>query len=212
MTEPVRRSSRAVLVHGLGRTPMSLARLARQLRAAGHVAESVGYVAALESLEQIRDRVRARLLSASRRGLPYAVIGHSLGGLLARLALVDWPSSARPPKLLITLGTPTRPPRLARRLQHAWWYRAGAGDPGQRLADPLVFRAAGRLPTKCIAVVGTAGWRGVVSPFGDDLNDGLVAVDEAVPADPWQLVQVPALHTFLMNAAPVRSLICRELA
>ena len=75
-----------------------------------------------------------------------------------------------PAKAAITLGTPTRPPRLARRLQHAWWYRAGAGDPGQRLADPLVFRAAGRLPTKCIAVVGTAGWRGVVSPFGDDLK------------------------------------------
>ena len=92
------------------------------------------------------------------------------------------------------------------------WYRAGAGDPGQRLADPLVFRSAGRLPTKCIAVVGTAGWRGAVSLFGDDLNDGFVAIDEAVPADPWQLVQVPALHTFLMNAAPVRSLICRELA
>src|SRR6266545_2243859 len=83
---------RVLLLHGLGRTPLSLARLGRELRRAGHVPELVGYVAAVERFAVIRARVRRRLEHAARRGEPYAAVGHSLGGLLVRAALTEWPA------------------------------------------------------------------------------------------------------------------------
>jgi alpha-beta hydrolase superfamily lysophospholipase len=118
---------RLLLVHGMGRTPLSLARLARFLRRDGHQIERVGYVAALESFSRIRRRVRHRLEALARRGEPYAVIGHSLGGLTLRSALGNL---APAPVCLVMLATPNQSPRLARRLQRFWPYRLLTGESG----------------------------------------------------------------------------------
>jgi hypothetical protein len=79
-----------LLVHGMGRTPLSLFRLARHLRRAGHRPEVVGYVAAVERFPVIRDSIRRRLELAARSGRPYAALPL--------------------PRHLIMLGTPSRPP------------------------------------------------------------------------------------------------------
>ena len=60
-------------------------------------------------------------------------------------------------------------------------------------------------------IAGTAGPRGRWSPFGDESNDGVVAVSEARlgNAEP---VLVPVIHTLLMDAVAVRakiSALCR---
>jgi hypothetical protein len=200
---------RVVLVHGLGRTPLSMVSLARRLRAAGHETGSIGYVAALEPFQRIVDRVRGRLLACAAEG-PYAAVGHSLGGLLLRAALAGI-APAQLPKLLVTLGSPTRPPRLARRLRNVWLYRWFAGDSGQLLADAdfLATLHVPQLPYTAIA--GTRGWPDNVGPFGDALNDGVVAVDETVTARTVEHLHVPAFHTFLMNDRAVARHICLRL-
>jgi alpha-beta hydrolase superfamily lysophospholipase len=128
---------RLLLVHGMGRTPLSLTRLARYLRREGHHVERVGYVAALESFSRIRRRVRHRLEALARRGERYAVIGHSLGGLALRATLGNL---APAPACLIMLATPNQSPRLARRLQRFWPYRLVTGESGQLLASENFFR------------------------------------------------------------------------
>lgn len=46
---------------------------------------------------------------------------------------------------------------------------------------------------------GTSGPRGALSPFGNEPNDGILTVSEtALGAFP--VIQVPALHTFIMNS------------
>jgi hypothetical protein len=57
-----------LLVHGMGRTPLSMRRLARDLRRAGHDVHQLGYSAALESVAQIARRVRDRLEGIGRDG------------------------------------------------------------------------------------------------------------------------------------------------
>lgn len=47
---------RVLLVHGMARTTLSLAGLARSLRHQGHEPISTGYVAALESFSTVWDR------------------------------------------------------------------------------------------------------------------------------------------------------------
>jgi pimeloyl-ACP methyl ester carboxylesterase len=200
-----------VLVHGLGRTRFSLAGLARHLRRAGHATEIVGYVAAREPFARIRDRVRARLLASATRG-PYAAIGHSLGGLLLRAALEDYPPEAALPALLVTLGTPTRPPRLARRLRDLWFYRRLAGECGQLLADPAFLASLNVPPVPYTAIAGTRGWPRYVGPFRDAPNDGVVALDETTTVGSVEHLHVPAFHTFLMDSRAVQVHICERLS
>jgi hypothetical protein len=200
-----------LLVHGMGRTPLSLFRLARHLRRAGHQPRVVGYVAAVERFPTIRDRVRRRLEAAARSGQPYAAIGHSLGGLLLRAALDGWPAALPLPRHLIMLGTPNRPPRLARRLHRLWPYRLVNGECGRLLAQVEFFMGLPPLGVPCTIVAGTGGWRSRWSPFGPDANDGIVAVDEAELDGPAYLARVPVRHTFMMNDRRVRDLVLHAL-
>ena len=194
---------RVVLVHGLGRTPLSMVRLARSLRKAGHATELIGYIAALEPFERIRLRVRARLLASAAAGT-YAAVGHSLGGVLLRAALADFPAEATLPRLLVTLGTPTRPPRLARLLRNAWLYRRLAGECGQLLANGEFLASLHVPPVQSTAIAGTRGWPNYVGPFGDTPNDGVVALDETTTHVSVEHLRVPAFHTFLMNSSEVQ--------
>src|SRR4051794_26826293 len=104
-----------LLVHGLGRTPLSLFGLAPALRRAGHHTRFFGYSPTFEPLPRIVRRLTAVLRGFAARGRPVGLVGHSLGGLLLRLALPAVPE-LRVHRLLM-LGTPNRPPRLAAR---AW--------------------------------------------------------------------------------------------
>jgi len=200
-----------LLVHGMGRTPLSLFRLARHLRRAGHRPRVVGYVTAVERFPTIRDRVRRRLELAAHSGRPYAAIGHSLGGLLLRAALGGWPAALPLPRHVIMLGTPNRPPRLARRLQRLWPYRLVNGECGRLLARAEFFTGLPPMAVPCTIVAGTGGWRGGWSPFGHDANDGVVAVAEAEMDGPAHLAQVPVRHTFMMNDRRVRALLLNAL-
>ena len=110
------------------------------------------------------------------------------------------------------LGTPNRPPRLARRFGSFWPFQLAAGDPGRRLGDAQFF-AALPLPTVPYTIIaGTAGYRGRVGPFGTEQNDGLVAVTETLVADADQPFLLPVAHTFMMNNSDVRAAVRRAFA
>ena len=201
-----------LLVHGMGRTPMSMRRLARALQRGGHTVHRLGYSATLESMEQISARVRSQLELLSHDGRALVVVGHSLGAVLLRMAIGREPAMHNPPRHLVMLGPPNQSPRLARRLRGFWPYRFFNGDAGQRLADPdfLAHLPPLRIPYTILA--GTGGRRGRLSPFGNDPNDGLVALSETrlLPDDP--VIEVPARHTFLMNHRQVRQEILQIIA
>ena len=155
-----------LLIHGLARTPLSLLGLARDLRRAGHRTELVAYSGALESFPRIIARVRHRLGMAAARGAPYAVVGHSLGGLIVRAALDPWPADRPLPRHVVMLGTPSRVPRLARRLHRGWPYRLVNGVCGQLLAEPVFFARLPRPAVPTTVIAGTKSWPRALSPFG----------------------------------------------
>jgi hypothetical protein len=203
---------RVLLIHGLTRTPLSLIGLARDLRRAGHQTEQVAYSGAVESFPRIVARVRRRLGAAARGAGSYAVVGHSLGGLIVRAALDPWPPTLPLPRHLIMLGTPSRVPQMARRLQHWWPYRLVNGECGQLLADPGFFARLPRPAVPITVIAGTKSWPSALSPFGGVPNDGVVAVDETRPDAGSALIEVPASHTFMMNNRRVRATVREVLA
>jgi hypothetical protein len=97
------------------------------------------------------------------------------------------------------------PPRAAG-LAWRWFppFRLLARGCARLLTSPESFAALPELTVPFTTIAGTAGPRWRFSPFGDELNDGLVAVSEArLPgAEP---VLVPALHTVLMDGIAVRA-------
>lgn len=131
-------SIRVLLVHGLGRTPLSLVLLARRLQRENYRPESFGYYAFAESHQRIQERLVRRLKSVANEGAPVGLVGHSLGGLLLRQAVAQVPELQV--RNLIMLGTPNQPPRMARRAKQWRAFRVLARSCGEFLATPEAFQ------------------------------------------------------------------------
>lgn len=199
-----------LLVHGLVRTAGSMLPLGRTLRRAGHDPHYFNYFASVESIPAIVGRLRRRLAPFRGGGGPYAAVGHSLGGVLLRQALVD--AEGAPPRLLVLLASPSRSPRAARSAWRAFPFRWVTRDCGRLLATPDLFDELPEPDYPYLVIAGTRGLYGHLSPFGDEPNDGLVAVSEATLGDPDNVVTVPAAHTFIMNHPQVKAIIAASLA
>ena len=196
-----------LLVHGLWRTPLSFLLLVRRLRGWGYQTEAFGYAAVAQGYDAIVSRLIQRLERLAGAG-PYAVIGHSLGGVLLRSALAHLASQ---PEHIVMLGTPNRPPRLAQTLGVRWVYRRIMGECGVNLSSPLFYASLPLPRVPYTIVAGTGGPRGRWSPFGNEPNDGIVAVSETRILDDDPLVLLPVTHTFMMNNARVHEVIRHAL-
>lgn len=198
---------RVFLLHGLARTAASMSVLAYRLRRAGHRPASFGYQVLTRSVDGVVERFRGRVervLAEDRARdataiVPYALVGHSLGGLVARLAAPDLPPGLR---RLVLLAPPNRPPAIAAALAKNLLFRAVTRDAGRQLTESSFF---GRLPAPevpTLVVAGTRGPRSPSLPFRGELNDGIVRVSET-RLDGAPLVLVHGVHTFLMNRRDV---------
>lgn len=180
--------------------------LAAALRRAGHRTRFFAYSPTLEPLPRIVRRLTTHLHKL--RG-PVGLVGHSLGGLLLRQAVAERPDL--PVRHLVMLGSPNRPPRLARSAWDWWLFRRLAGECGAFLADP---HAVARLPVPPVPytlIAGTAGPVGRWSPFGDLTNDGVVAVDEVPIQDSDTPLLIPTWHTLMMDHPQVRQAVLERL-
>lgn len=175
----------------MGRTPLSQMILGMRLRAAGFEVGYFSYSATLSSFDVTVRRLAERLQAI---GGGYALAGHSLGCILIRAALR---SLDHAPSACFFLAPPNRVPRAATLFARHRLFRALTGDSGSRLADPAFMDAlpVPDMPTRIYA--GTAGPR---EPFDGEANDGLVAVSETRLDARHPVIEVPSLHTFIMNS------------
>lgn len=193
-----------LLIHGLSRTPLSLLGLEWYLQQVGWKTEQFGYFAVMESFDRIVERLRVRLQILANQGA-YGIVAHSLGGLLTRAALGA--GSIPLPQHVVMLGTPNQVPRLAphawRLLPFRWW----TGQCGFNLTSRDFFASLPKIESTYTIVAGTGGPRGFLSPFGDELNDGIVALSETKISPQDSIVQLPVMHTLMMNNSQVQTTI-----
>lgn len=171
-----------ILLHGMGRTRGMMRRLGEALSASGYAVANLGYPSLRASLPDHAALVRSVAEGLAADGATTIhVVGHSLGGLVAREAMAcPAPEGFRWGRL-VTMGTPHRGAALADALAHLGLYRAVAGGCGQSVTT----RAAASLPVPAgieIGAVagGTGGARGM-NPFLPGDNDMVVKVSEARP-------------------------------
>lgn len=201
---------RLLFVHGMGRSPVSGWPLIWQLKWAGLSTSTFGYSTALETFPGIRGRLVARLSSLAAHG-DYAVVGHSLGGVLLRAAINGLPPGVRRPRYLFLLGSPVHPARLAKRLRANRLYRLMTGDCGQLLGSGSRMAAIGPVGLPTLAVVGVRGLSWKAGPFSGELNDGVVALSEV--SAPWldDRIEVDVVHTLLPSSKRVGDIILTAL-
>lgn len=200
----------------MGRSPLSGWRLLVRLRARGITPHALAYVTPFQNFDSIRNRLVARINALAAQG-DYVLIGHSLGGVLLRAAVASLPAGVRLPRQIFLLGSPVRPPRLAHTLRRNWLFRLLAGDCGQLLAsvERMAHIEAGTVSVgsvPVIGIVGVRGWRGRWSPFGDELNDGIVAESEARAAWMSEVIRVRIFHTYMPSSGQVAALVLERVA
>ncbi len=196
-----------VLIHGQGRTPMSMTLLGWRLRRWGYQTVYFGYAGFAESFDTITQRF-IQTVQHRIDPQPYAIVAHSLGGIITRAglsALIE-----NPPKHLVMLAPPNQPSQMAKKLRPNALYKLTTGDSGQKLGDDGFYKTLPlpNVPTTVIA--GTKGWHGRLSPFGEEINDTLVSLQEA-RLEGCEVIQVPAVHSLIMNSRDVAQIVAEIL-
>ena len=201
----------ALFVHGMGRSPLSGWRLLGRLRAVGIATHTFGYATPFQDFSAIRKRLVGKINALATQG-DYVLIGHSLGGVLLRAAVASLPAGSRLPRRIFLLGSPVRPSRLAQKLRRNWIYRVVTGDCGQLLASQARMAQIQPGTVPITSIVGVRGWKGRLSPFSDEMNDGIVSVSEAGAQWITEEIRVPVIHTYMPSSSQVAQIILDRIA
>ena len=185
-----------LLIHGLGRTPLSMWGMAGTLRKAGHTPRFFGYTSVLQTFDQIVSALRDNLQQLSADG-SYGIVSHSLGGVLTRAALAN--ASFSLPAHVVMLAPPNQSPRVGQLASRRLLFRWFSGQSGQNLASSDFYRQLPTLSCPYTLIAGTAGLKGPLSLFGEVENDLILSVEEVKMRPQDVPLQVPALHSFIMN-------------
>ncbi len=195
------------LIHGMGRSRTSMLWMSRQLVRAGHRTSSFGYAVSRSTMQVIATNFAAHVDEHAGCEPTYAVVGHSLGNIITRMALPQLTRLTR----FVMLAPPNQPPVMAHALRTSAVFRALTKDAGAKLQDHAFYRTLPVPRCPSLVVAGTRGPRARFLPFAGEASDGVVRVVETqLPGSSH--VQVAAVHTFIMNHRDVVAHTLRFLA
>ena len=180
----------------MGATPFDCFPTFLRLRRLGYKTATFSYFSSFQNLDSIKKRLLNRFAETAAEG-EYAVIGHSLGGILVRDILMKLPPEIEQPKHLFLLGSPMVATQVNKRFSRYGVYKLFFGQCGQLVASDERMQAIGipAIPTTC--VVGTKGFSSRRSPFGKQANDGIVLESELCTELFSDVVRVAVRHPFL---------------
>lgn len=183
-----------VLLHGMGRSWMSLALLSLRLRRSGYETHLFSYSPRRESLDELTQRLKA-LIDNEVEASVYHFIGHSLGNIIVRNGFrTGYPAGL---KRIVMLSPPNGPAALASTMRHSRVYKWMTGDSGQKLGDEGFYH---QLPVPTVEFGVVAGDKGHRVGFNEP-NDGVVRVENTKLEGMRDWVLVHHTHTFIMMAS-----------
>lgn len=195
-----------VLLHGLGRSPLSMARLAHDLRAEGYQVHNLAYPSRRTDIRTLADTTLTRIFAEAPAGARIHIVTHSLGGILVRQYLHD---HGTPPSLgrVVMLAPPNRGSELVDRLRKWSVYRRVNGPAGLQLGTDAasVPRVLGGAPSdvEIGIIAGNVSLNPLFSAFISGPDDGKVSVARSHLTGETAHVTVPYSHTWMMWRRPV---------
>ena len=188
-----------VVLHGIFRSNEAMRPMTGALRRAGYEVADVNYPSTRASLEDHAAQVR-QILRQYPTCERVSFVGHSMGGLVARLVLGTggaWRDTLSPNRLVM-IATPNHGARLAEDLGDIWGYRAIAGPAGVQLSPAH----AERVPHPTVPFGLIAGIRGDGrgwNPLLDGENDMTVTLADLELEGAADCLHVRGIHTFIQS-------------
>jgi triacylglycerol lipase len=179
-----------VLLHGLGRSHLSMTALQFALENEGYQVWNRGYASRRATVEELAPVVGEAIDDCRARGAQRVhFVTHSMGGILVRAYFRDHevPEAGR----VVMLAPPNRGSAVVDANRDRWWFRMATGPAGQQLGtgpDSL----PNTLPPLPLEVGVIAG-----------RYDGKVSIRSTRLAEMKDHLVVDSAHTFLMNTPAV---------
>ncbi|MGD9330076.1 MAG: alpha/beta hydrolase [Desulfobacterales bacterium] len=198
---PAGEASCVILLHGLGRTPMSMTSLAHALETRGYRVTNQAYPSTQAPIEILtRDYLAPAVQRCQAAGCRVLhMVSHSLGGILIRqyLQTQALPEGSR----IVMLSPPNQGSQIADHLKSYRFYDWLTGPAGQQLGteSDSVPRQLAPVDAAIGVITGSESWNPFFSYLIPGPDDGKVAVDHARLAEMTDFVVVPAGHTFIMD-------------
>ena len=190
VANPVMATECVVLLHGLGRTQLSMMLLEHSLEKAGYTVWNEGYASRSATVEALAPVV-GEAIEACRAHRPAKIhfVTHSLGGILVRAHFRDHavPDAGR----VVMLAPPNHGSAIVDASRGSRWFRWFTGPAGQQLGT-----AADSLPNTLPPLpleVGIIAGR----------YDGKVSVESTALTEMKERLIVDSAHTFIMNSPEV---------
>ena len=191
-----------VLLHGMGRSWISMALLGHRLKRRGYEAHLFGYHPRRPTLDELSHELRS-FVEERVRARVYHFIGHSLGNIIVRNGFREGFRAEL--GRMVMLAPPNRPAKLASNLRENRLFQLWTGDSGQKLSDPEFYRTLPVPPVEFGVIVGDRGHR-----IGfDEPNDGVVSVEGAKLEGMSDFIVLRHTHTLIMMASDTAEL-CRR--
>ena len=190
-----------ILLHGMGRTRLSMSYLEDALSAKGYHVINYGYPSTSAPIEELARQHLPQAIKLCPGATPQPInfVTHSLGGILVRYYLQEHqlPEGSR----MVMLSPPNKGTELADRFKDLALYRWITGPPGQQLGT-----SENSLPNKLKPVdmdIGIITGRRTYEPWFSNLlpgeDDGKVSVESAKLDEMADFLVVDSGHTFIMN-------------
>lgn len=190
-----------VLLHGLFRSPRSMARMAKRGEEEGYEVFNVGYPSRQECIEELTGIVRKQIERWQEiEGVTSLnFVTHSLGGIILRHLA---PTIMKGQKgRAVMLGAPNQGSELADYLMDIHWFRWLNGPAGTQLGTQSKAISE-NLAVQVLDIGIIAGTRSS-DPLGSALlpkpNDGRVTVERTRLEGMKDHLVLPVTHTFMMN-------------
>jgi pimeloyl-ACP methyl ester carboxylesterase len=189
-----------VLIHGLGRSSLTMKRLERELKKCGYQVFNLSYPSTKLPIEEICTRYLAPLLEAGLSDSTCEIhfVTHSLGGIVLRQYLADHPL----PNLgrVVMLGPPNHGSEVVDCLKKCWLGRCVLGPGGCQLgttAEDLPQRL-GPVNFSLGVIAGDHSWNPWFSLLIPGKDDGKVSVASTKVEGMSDFLLSHGSHTWLM--------------
>jgi triacylglycerol lipase len=196
-----------ILLHGLGRSALSMAPIAAGLRRGGYAVINLNYASTRKSMEALAEEDLAPAVAECRsRGYDRIhLVTHSMGGIIARVFLQRHalPTGSR----LVMLAPPNQGSEVADwAMQHLprLYHLAGPAAGQLGTGDNTVYRLMAPFAAQLGIIAGSRSWNPIFSAIlpGDD--DGRVSVSRARLAGMTDFLIVPNTHYTILHDRNVR--------
>ncbi len=193
-----------VVLHGLGRSSLSMWLLANRLTQAGFEVHNFDYPSTQASVQELvgvlSNQVEQCCLSSEK---PLHFVTHSLGGILVRAYIAQ----KRPHNLarVVMLSPPNQGSQLVDELRDSPLFQWATGPAGQELGtDPSNLpNRLGPADFEVGIITGSRSLNPLASWLVTGEDDGKVSVESAQLEGMADFLVVPNTHTFIMNSSQV---------